>query len=104
MMDALLWPPVAFVLYIALAALLSGLGRWLAGAGRPNALKSSAYAGGEQAATTTALPGYRPFFRIALFFAVLHLGALVLAGGAFTAGMALYLAGLIVVLIVLVTG
>ena len=104
-MEALLWPPIAFVFYLMLAGVLSAFGRWLAGAPDPSALKSSTYSSGEEApSASTASPGYRPFFRIALFFAVVHLGALVLASGTFTASMALYLAGLIVVLIVLMTG
>lgn len=103
-MEALLWPPVAFVVYLALAGALTGIGRLLAGAPSPSALKSSTYASGEEATASAAGPGYKPFFRIALFFAVVHLGALVLASGTFTPGMALYLAGLIVVLIVLATG
>jgi NADH:ubiquinone oxidoreductase subunit 3 (subunit A) len=102
--EALLWPPIAFVLYLALAGALSGIGRLLAGAPSPSALKSSTYASGEEAPPAAASPGYKPFFRIALFFALVHLGALVLASGTFTPGMALYLGGLMVVLIVLATG
>ena len=83
-MDFLLSPPVAFLIYILLVGVLYGFGRVLAPAGRRSVAKSSIYAGGEVAATAKAAPGYRRFFIVALFFAVLHLGALVLA----TAGLA----------------
>lgn len=100
-------PPVAFLLYLVLVGLLYGLGQLLAGRSQPNAMKTSVYAGGERPPTTTAAPGYRPYFVVALFFAVLHLGALVLGT---TSGMpgppiaALYLAGLLLVLLALILG
>ncbi|MCZ7668936.1 MAG: hypothetical protein M5U34_17940 [Chloroflexi bacterium] len=45
---------------------------------RPNAAKTSAYTGGETLPLKSGVPGYRPFFVVALFFAVLHLGVLML--------------------------
>ncbi|MCB8987896.1 MAG: hypothetical protein H6661_09140, partial [Ardenticatenaceae bacterium] len=50
------------------------------------------------------LPGYRPFFVIALFFAVLHLGVLMLGSSIPSPISVLYLAGLILALIALVLG
>ena len=73
-MDFLLIPPVALVIYVVLVGALSGLGRMLAGRGAPNGAKSSTYTGGEAAPQQMAAPGYRPFFVVALFFAILHLG------------------------------
>ena len=110
-MTSLLTPPLALLAYIGLVALLFAFGRLLAPAGRPSAAHSSLYAGGEVAATTKAAPGYRRFFVVALFFAVLHLGAMVLATAAMAGGLALvpaigtmllvYLGGLALALIIL---
>ncbi len=109
-MNVLLTPPVALLAYIGLVALLFGFGRLLAPAGRRKAAESL-YAGGEVAATTKAAPGYRRFFVVALFFAVLHLGALVLATAGLVGGVALgpglmtalfiYLGGLALTLLIL---
>jgi NADH:ubiquinone oxidoreductase subunit 3 (subunit A) len=110
-MMSVLAPPLALLAYIGLVALLFAFGRLLAPAGRPSAAHSSLYAGGEVAATTKAAPGYRRFFIVALFFAVLHLGAMVLATAALTGGLALvpaigtmllvYLGGLALALVIL---
>ena len=109
-MNVLLSPPVALLAYIGLVALLFSFGRLLAPAGRHKAAEVL-YAGGEVAATTKAAPGYRRFFVVALFFAVLHLGALVLATAGLVGGVALgpgfmtalfiYLGGLAVTLLIL---
>lgn len=102
-METILMPPVAFVLYIILVAVLYGFGRLLAPVARRSLTKSSIYAGGEVAATNKAAPGYRRFFIVALFFAVLHLGALVLAtaglaGGAIAIGSGIWIALLIYII------
>lgn len=107
---ALLYPPLAFLLYLALVGLLYGLGQLLAGRARPTALKSSLYTGGEAPATSARpgpAPGYRPYFVVALFFAVLHLGVLMLATNLDSPGSpaaVLYLAGLLLVLLALILG
>jgi hypothetical protein len=55
-----------------------------------------------------AAPGYRPFFVVALFFAVLHLGVLVLAVGGISSatagGTAVFLVGLMLALLALILG
>lgn len=109
-MNALLSPPIALLAYIGLVALLFLFGRLMAPAGHRQAAEVL-YAGGEEAATTKAAPGYRRFFVVALFFAVLHLGALVLAtagliggavvGAGFGTALLFYLGGLALVLIIL---
>ncbi len=103
-MSILLSPPLAFLIYLVAGALLLGFGRLLAGAARPSALKSSTYASGEAPPDAVAAPGYGPFFIIALFFAALHLGVLVLATGPLTPGVALFVVGLALALLVLVLG
>lgn len=103
-LDFLLSPPIAFVIYLTLAALLTGMGRVLAGPPSPTMLKVSTYASGEAPPTRVAAPGYRPFFIVALFFAILHLGILMLGSSDLSPFAGLYLAGLILALIALILG
>jgi NADH:ubiquinone oxidoreductase subunit 3 (subunit A) len=101
----LLTPPVAFLLYIPLVMLIVWAGRQLAGpspAGGP--ARSSAYGSGEKAPNMAAAPGYKPFFLVALFFAILHLGMLVLGTGNLSGQHALYLVGLALALVALILG
>ena len=102
--DLLLAPPIAFLLYLALSGLLMGAGRGLAGPARPTTLKSSTYASGEAPPADRSALGYRSFFVIALFFAILHLGALVLGSGGLAPITGIYLVGLLLVLVALMLG
>jgi NADH:ubiquinone oxidoreductase subunit 3 (subunit A) len=105
MIEILLIPPVAFLLYLFLVSLLSGIGRVMAGTHPPlSATKSGAYASGEVPHVSSGAPGYRQFFRIALFFAVLHLGVLVVASGGLSPIAGIYLIGLILALVALILG
>ena len=105
MTEFLLIPPVAFLIYLLLVAVLSDIGRVMAGTDHPSsAFKSSAYASGEAPHMGSGAPGYRPFFRVALFFAVLHLGVLVLASGGLSPVTAVYLLGLMLALVALILG
>ncbi len=103
-MDILLSPPVAFLIYLVLAGLLTGTGRVLAGPERAGVLKRSTYASGEAAPTRIAAPGYRPFFIIALFFAILHLGILMLGTSNLSPYAGFYLLGLVLALVALIMG
>ncbi len=103
-MQVILTPPVAFILYFVLAAILFGVGRVLAGKGKPSEEKSSIYASGEASPLARSLPGYRGFFVIALFFAVLHLGVLMLGSSAVSPVSIVYLIGLMLALVVLIIG
>lgn len=100
----LLSPPVAILIYVPLVGLLVWLGRQLAGPEQGDAAKSSTYGSGEEAPSYHAAPGYRPFFLVALFFAILHLGMLVLGLSDFSPVSAVYLVGLMVGLIALILG
>lgn len=102
--NILLSPPLAFVIYLLLVYAIYLVGRGLAGKGNPSSSKSSVYGSGEAAPTTLAAPGYRPFFLVAFFFAVLHLGMLIIGTGSFTVSMIPYLVGLILALIALILG
>lgn len=77
-MDILLSPPLALLLYIPLVMVIIWFGHQLAGAASNDPLKSRTYSSGEEAPDYHAAPGYRPFLLAALFFAILHLGMLVL--------------------------
>jgi NADH:ubiquinone oxidoreductase subunit 3 (subunit A) len=104
-MKILLTPPVAFLIYVFLVSLLALIGKGLAG--RPkeaSQIKTSTYSSGEAPPTHLAAPGYRPFFVVALFFAVLHLGILVMSTGISSPVMVIYLLGLMLALLVLILG
>ncbi len=103
-MQILLSPPIAFLIYIPLVLIIFLVGRGLAGAEKPNPMKTSPYGSGEVAPTDLAAPGYKPFFVIAFFFAVLHLGMLVIGSGGLTPTLLPYLGGLILALIALILG
>jgi NADH:ubiquinone oxidoreductase subunit 3 (subunit A) len=103
-MNFLLYPPIAFLIYIVLVLVIVWFGRVLAGPEKPNPIKSSVYGSGEEAPTYLAAPGYRPFFMIAFFFAILHLGMLVLGSGGLNTTAIVYMVGLILALVALILG
>jgi len=97
-------PPLAFLLYLTLAGVLTLAGRLLAGPAHPTRMKAEPYASGEAAPRRPLAPGYAPFFPTAIFFAILHLGVLVAASGGGSPAVVLYLAGLLVALLILLLG
>ena len=104
-MQIILIPPIAFLVYLLLVWLLSLFSKRLAGTPQAaSSLKTSTYSSGEAPPTHLAAPGYRPFFVVALFFAVLHLGVLVLSTGGFTPVIVIYLVGLVIALVALILG
>jgi hypothetical protein len=103
-MDILLTPPFALFLYIGFASGIYWIGRGLAGGGNPSAAKSSLYGSGEEAPALLAAPGYRPFFLIAIFFAILHLGALVLGTGQPSVLHIVFVGGLALALLAMILG
>lgn len=104
MFNFLLAPPTAFLIYLALVGILSSIGRSWAYKGQKTPLKSSTYASGEASPTSTAAPGYRPFFVVALFFAILHLGVLMLGSSDLSWTSGVYLLGLMMALLALILG
>lgn len=104
MNEFLLAPPIAFLIFLVLSVLLNGAGRLLAGPGRPTAAKSSLYTGGEVHHLPFGAPGYRQFFTFALFFAILHLGVLMIGSGWLNWMTGIYLVGLILALTALILG
>jgi len=102
--ELILIPPFSFLVYIILVTGLYYVGRVLAGPSQPTAIKSSTYSSGEAPPTRLAAPGYRPFFVVALFFAVLHLGALMLGTSVISPIAIVYLIGLMLALLALILG
>ena len=103
-MQTILTPPIAFLIYIPLVLFITWAGKQLAGPAKPSAAKSSSYGAGEKASSIAAAPGYRPFFLVAFFFAILHLGMLVLGSGNLAAINPVYIVGLLFALAALVLG
>ena len=104
MTNILLAPQIAFLIYLAFAGGLHLLGKKMAGPSHENPLRASTYAGGETPPSQISAPGYRPFFMVALFFAILHLGVLILGSGGLTIITGIYLMGLIMALLALILG
>ncbi len=104
MSDLILSPVIAFTFYMMLVAVLSLVGWGISARGKVNATKREKYAGGEEHDTEPAAPGYRPFFKVALFFAVLHLGVLMIGTSGFSPFTGVYVGGLILALIALMLG
>jgi hypothetical protein len=103
--EVLLAPPIAFLIYIGFVTGISLFGRFLAGpVEAASEAKASTYAGGEAAPVRPAVPGYKPFFVVALFFAILHLGVLMLGSSDFSTLSGVYLVGLILALVALILG
>lgn len=96
-MDVLFSPPVAFLIY---AALFFSLVKLKTRTARRTAL----YASGETHPTKGGLPGFRASFVFAMFFAVLHIGGLVLATSVPGTVALVYLGGLAFSLIALLLG
>ena len=103
-MLVILTPPVAFGLYALLVGILLAASWRVAARGAPSETKTSTYSSGEQAQAGTATPGYRPFFMVAFFFAILHLGVLIVGSGGFTPVTGVYILGLIFSLVALGLG
>jgi NADH:ubiquinone oxidoreductase subunit 3 (subunit A) len=100
----ILSPPIAFAVYALLVVILFVASSAVAARGTPNDSKTSSYSSGEKAQGGMATPGYRPFFMVAFFFAILHLGVLVVGSGGFTLVTGVYILGLIFSLVALALG
>ena len=102
--NILLSPLVAFLIYFAVVSLVSGLGRLFSATGHKYEFKPATYASGEENDPVPAAPGYRQFFVVALFFAVLHLGVLMIGSSDLSSVAGIYLLGLILALVALILG
>lgn len=104
MKNALLSPVIAFLIYFLVVLALSGVGKLISPKGHKSKFKSATYASGEANDPIPAAPGYRQFFVIALFFAILHLGVLMIGSSDLSSVAGIYLLGLILALIALILG
>jgi len=104
MKSILLSPLAAFLIYIVVVFIVSGLGKLFSATGRTTEFKTATYASGEESDPIPAAPGYRQFFVVALFFAVLHLGVLMIGSSGLSPVAGPYLLGLILALIALILG
>jgi NADH:ubiquinone oxidoreductase subunit 3 (subunit A) len=104
MTNLILSPFFAFAIYGVLVGILSLIGKAVAIRGKASSIKNSIYASGEEHDTEPAAPGYRPFFVAALFFAILHLGALMLGTSGLAPVSLVYLGGLMLALLALILG
>jgi NADH:ubiquinone oxidoreductase subunit 3 (subunit A) len=104
-MNILFSPVLAFPIYMLLVSILLLIGQMLAGESS-TLTDATLYASGEAAPDEAdkGVPGYRPFFLIALFFAVLHLGVVILATGTLSGISIIYLLGLMMALVALILG
>ncbi|MBE0672588.1 MAG: hypothetical protein IH588_18585 [Anaerolineales bacterium] len=104
MAELLLTPPFAFGMYAVLVGILYLAGKSVAMRGKASESKTSGYASGEKHDLEPAAPGYRPFFVVALFFAILHLGVLMLGTGGLEPVTIVYIGGLMLALLALILG
>ena len=77
--EFLLFPPVAFTLFLLVGLLLQLFGSMLAAKGGEAQGKHTQYACGEDVPARRLQPDYAVFFPFALFFTIVHVTALVLA-------------------------
>lgn len=104
--DFLISPPVAFVLFLGVAALVYLLGKRMAPKLNRTGGKLTSYACGEDIPGTKVQFGYRLFFFIALFFTIMHVAALMIAtvpAGKIVWFAVLYLAVIFLAIMALVT-
>jgi NADH-quinone oxidoreductase subunit A len=101
----LLFPPVAFALFLLVGLLIYMFGSLLAAKGSVNNGKKNQYACGEDVAAAKVQPDYTFFFPFAIFFTIVHVSALIMAtlpvGNIALMGI-LYLAGISISLYTLV--
>ena len=104
MNNFILTPVFAFLAYALAVSAVSGLARMFSAKGQKSQFKSEPYASGEDYDPVPAAPGYRQFFVIALFFAVLHLGIIMVGSSDLSSVTVIYLLGLMLALIALILG
>ncbi|MEO0124586.1 MAG: NADH-quinone oxidoreductase subunit A [candidate division WOR-3 bacterium] len=79
MIDILLSPPIAFLIFLGIFYLIYWLGSLMAPKMKKTPGKVSTYACGEDIPGTKIQFGYRLFFYVALFFTMMHVATLVVA-------------------------
>ena len=104
-MNILFSPVLAFPIYILLVSILLLIGQMLTEKSS-TVTDATLYTSGETLPDDAdkSVPGYRPFFSIALFFAMLHLGVVILATSTLSVISIIYLLGLMMALVALILG
>jgi len=74
----MLTPPLAFIMLLAVIAVLSWLARGLSPKGAASEGKGEPYACGQDVGTGRIQPSYGEFFPFAFFFTIIHVTALVM--------------------------
>jgi len=104
--EFILFPPVAFMIFLGVGGLIQLCGSWLAAKGKKSVGKKTQYACGEDVPAQRVQPDYSDFFPFALFFSIIHVTALIMAtlpsGNIALIGI-LYLAGVAISLYTLMT-
>ena len=104
MTSLVLTPLLAFLIYALIGAGFSRFTGRFAAKSSATTFKSTTYSSGEAHDPHPAAPGYRQFFVVALFFAVLHLGVLMVGSSNLVPVAGVYLLGLILALVALILG
>jgi NADH-quinone oxidoreductase subunit A len=98
-LEFLVSPPVAFLLFLVIAGLISLLAKRMAPKLTKVGGKLATYACGEDIPGTKVQFGYRLFFFVALFFTIMHVATLMIA--TVPSGKVLVFAGLYLIVIFL---
>lgn len=101
----LLSPPVAFLIYAVFGSLIFLYGKMSAPIeDKTDEQKRSLYGSGEAGPEERGVPGYKPFLLISLFFALMHLGVLVIGTGSLNIETGIYTFILMISLVALILG
>ncbi len=104
-MKNILIPPIALIVYGLIGTIIFMIGKKVAPPeDKEDDAKRSLYGSGEAGPQEIGIPGYKPFLLIALFFAMLHLGVLVVGTSNLSGSSIVYLSALIIALLALMLG
>ncbi len=104
--EFILFPPVAFIIFLTVGVLIELSGSRLAAKGKTSGGKQTQYACGEDVPAQRVQPDYSDFFPFALFFSIIHVTALIMAtlpSGNIALMGVLYLAGVAISLYTLMS-
>lgn len=104
-MKILLSPPIAFLIYSLLGTLIFLYGKLTAPTeDTGESVKRTLYGSGEAGPKERGAPGYKPFLLISLFFALMHLGVLMIGNGSLNIETGIYTFILMISLAALILG
>jgi NADH-quinone oxidoreductase subunit A len=104
--EFILFPPVAFIIFLSVGVLIEVCGPRLAAKGKTNGGEKTQYVCGEDVPSQRVQPDYSDFFPFAVFYSIIHVTALIMAtlpsGNIALMGI-LYLAGVAISLYILMS-